>query len=665
MKRSTNITSTGIKKVLKNYKHTNSFAEYIWNGFDAKASQIEIDYISNELGNIEKIAIKDNGFGINTSKLEDKFDKFYDSEKSIEIQSPKHTSVLHGKNGVGRLTFFTFAHDAEWTTCYMAPTLKGGVINISASNLKVSNSTPIEPPFSNTGTIVLFNNVIISAPQFEQEIIPFLKEEFCWFLELNEDKGYKILINGVSLDYSELLLDKQKFVIDENHLTFEIKYIQWRKSLNSEQSKFYYVDDNDDEIFKDFTTLNRKSDSFYHSVYIKSDFFDNFDFQRNQDNSQINLFSKAKSAPEYKQLTLKLSEYLQSRRKPFLRASAEKLVEDYETSKIFPEVKNEWDIPRLRELKETIIGLYEAQPKIFVSLNIEQKKTFVRFLNLLLDSNEREHIFSILEEVVNLDSDEREQLANLFKTTKLDRVISTIKLIEDRYKTYYSLKDLVFKKELKAAEAPHLQSLIENHYWLFGEEYHLVTAAEPKFNEALERYIYHLTGQKVQNDIDHEYKLMEMDIFACRQNKRNDSIQNIIVELKHPLIGLGQKEYMQVDKYLSVIRSQPEFNAPNMEWRFYLIGNKFDTSGFIERQIDSNKNHGEPSLVLSIDSGRIKFYIKTWAQIFTEFELKHDFIDAKLKLERDNLVTEINSANALVELANKNTAISLPQVLIP
>ena len=31
-----------------------------------------------------------------------------------------------------------------------------------------------------------------------------------------------------------------------------------------------------------------------------------------------------------------------------------------------------------------------------------------------------------------------------------------------------------------------------------------------------------------------------------------------------------------------VIKNQPEFNASNMEWRFYLIGRKFDTSGFIE-----------------------------------------------------------------------------------
>ena len=256
-----------------------------------------------------------------------------------------------------------------------------------------------------------------------------------------------------------------------------------------------------------------------------------------------------------------LNSYIQTKRKPYLRLTAEKLVENYESLNVFPEVKNTWEEPRLKELKETIIGLYEAQPKIFVNLNIEQKKTFVRFLNLLLDSNEREHIFDIIEEIVNLDAEERNNLSQLFKTTKLDRIISTIKLIEDRYSIYYALKDIVFKKELKANELNHLQSLIENHYWIFGEQYHLVTAAEPKFNEALERYIYHTRGEKITASIDHEHKLKEMDIFACRQNKHNNSIQNIVIELKHPNILLGQKEYVQVNNYISVINNTPDFNS--------------------------------------------------------------------------------------------------------
>ena len=158
----------------------------------------------------------------------------------------------------------------------------------------------------------------------------------------------------------------------------------------------------------------------------------------------------------------------------------------------------------------------------------------------------------------------------------------------------------------------------------------------------------------------------EMDIFACRQNKLTDNIENIVVELKHNRINLGQKEYFQVIRYLDVIKKQPEFNASNMEWRFYLVGKRFDTSGFIEGQIETNKPHGEKGLVLYQENGRIKFYVKTWSEIFTDFELKDKFLDEKLKLEREALFPEESTAaNELVGISIENRAVSREEVQVP
>ena len=52
------------------------------------------------------------------------------------------------------------------------------------------------------------------------------------------------------------------------------------------------------------------------------------------------------------------------------------------------------------------------------------------------------------------------------------------------------------KTLVKANEVDHLQTMIEKHYWLFGEEYSLVTAEEPNFEEALRRYLYILKKKK-------------------------------------------------------------------------------------------------------------------------------------------------------------------------
>jgi hypothetical protein len=112
------ITGKGIQRVLSKFDYKQAIAEYIWNGFDAKANTVELNYESNDLGFVSKIEIIDNGYGINREHLAEKFSPFFDSQKAIEIESPKNTSAVHGKNGVGRLTFFKFAAEAIWHTVY-------------------------------------------------------------------------------------------------------------------------------------------------------------------------------------------------------------------------------------------------------------------------------------------------------------------------------------------------------------------------------------------------------------------------------------------------------------------------------------------------------------------------------------------------------------------
>lgn len=665
-----NITSKGIQKVLQNYTPKQALAEYIWNGFDAKSDKIEINYSANELGLVEFIEVIDYGYGIDYKKLKSKFDPFYESEKAIEISAPKHTSVMHGKNGVGRLTFFKFAQNAHWittskgengkTTCSIKIANDG--LNRYELQLLDTNSN------AQTGTKVTFTNIQISETYLEKEIIPFLITEFCWFLELNKNKNYTILINGVALDYTQNIIDFEDDIVvqyDKSELEFKFKYVQWKAALHKEYSKYYFLNGAGEEVYKDFTTLNKKGDEFFHSIFIKGDFFDDFDFNSNESEDQVRLFGKAKSSPEYKYLIKEVNKYLRKKRKPFLRVFASKMVEKFEQDGVMPVYKNEWEnLYKKSQLEETIIGLYEAQPRLFTNLNIEQKKTFVRFLDLLLDSNERENLFKIMDEIIELDQEERDDLAKLFKVTRLNRIIETTKLIEDRYKTYYNLKDLVFNPDLKADEVHHLQKFIESHYWIFGEQYHLVTAAEPKFEEALRRYIYLLTNEDTAPEIDHPHKLKEMDIFACRQNVLTDRIENIVVELKHPQINLGSKQYNQVYNYLDVILKQPDFNAPNMYWEFYLVGNKFDSSNFIKNLINTNKPHGLRSLIQYLEDGRIKVFAKTWSEIFADFEIKYKYLDEKLKLEKEMLLNDLETANELVESVQNNSAVQPKEIVL-
>ena len=97
-----------------------------------------------------------------------------------------------------------------------------------------------------------------------------------------------------------------------------------------------------------------------------------------------------------------------------------------------------------KDLIETIKNIYYVQPKIFKGLKKEQEKTLVGFLNLLLDSDERERILTIIDGVVNLTEDERIQLSNVLKTTSMSKINRTINMMHNRLEVVECLKLLVY-----------------------------------------------------------------------------------------------------------------------------------------------------------------------------------------------------------------------------
>lgn len=659
------IKAKGIRKVLAKYDYCQSIAEYIWNGFDAKATSVDVIYDSNEIGTISEIRIIDNGYGIPQEELKQKFEPFFESEKAIEIGSSKNHSLTHGKNGVGRLTFFTFANKATWQTVYKNESgyfeYQNSIEKNALEKYSGIDSPLVKSSLEETGTTVLFSGIqMITSNRMENEVIKFLKKEFGWFLELNKHKGFAIRINGVPLDYSNIIgeTEKSKITYSKTGVNFDMYYIRWNDKINKEYSRYYYMDSSMEERWKEHTTLNNKGDHFFHSIFIKSSYFDNFTFQAEEGGGQSALIGGTRADEVFKYLQKELTAYLRRKRKPFLKEYADKLISEYEQEGVIPEFKDAWEQIRKDELENIIRGLYEVQPRIFTSFNVEQKKTFVGLLNLLLDSDERERLLEIIKGVVELDSEERAELAGLLKSTNLSKITKTIKLIEDRYRVIAQLKELVFNKNLGANERDHIQKIVESNYWIFGEQYHLVTSAEQKFEEALRRFIHILTGEDADVAISHIDKNREMDIFMCKQDKDIDKIKSIVVELKHPEINLGEKHLTQIKKYMGVILKQDEFNAGNMFWEFYLVGNGFDGTNYIEGEIENAKSHGENFLAFKTE--RYKIYIKKWSEVFNDFDCKHEFINEKLRLEKDFLVKEYKNADEVIQALESNSA-TLPQ----
>lgn len=660
------ITPAGIQKNLKNIKPLDAICEYIWNGFDANATMIEVKLIENDFGILNQIVISDNGTGINYEELKNKFQPFNDSKKSSSLQKSNH-SLPHGQKGIGRLTFFSFSQSARWDTIYRENNKNYEYyIFMNKNSLNQYDDNNEKQPVivdKKTGTSVTFDQV---ESLDKKDIIEKIKEEFFWFLELNKDNNFTIKVNEEKIDYSDYI--KQKKCIDITGFNcneqYDIQFVQWNKKMGNEFSKIYYIGSDNIERFKETTKLNKKSDQFFHSIYIKSNYFNDFHFTNEIDDDQSNLFP-SKSDDEYKNLMNAINKFLTSYRYDFLKKTSSAYIEKLVEEKLYPEFdSNIIGNYQKKELDNLVKTLYSAQPKIFTGLSNDNKKITLQLLKLIMDNGDKPELFAVLKGIIDLEEEELAELSNILKYTSLNNITKTIKLLCDRQKVIQVLKEILFNKEFNSYEVKHVQEIVENHYWLFGEQYNLITAAEPDFESALKGLIKVQTGIDERVDINPPDKNKEMDIYMLRQDRHGNVTENVVVELKRPKIKLGEKEVSQVKRYMRVIKSEPRFNAGNIKWTFYLMGNEFDNSGYIEGELESHRNLGDQHLIHEQDNGMTKIYVLKWSELFDSYSKKHDFLMEKLKLQEKLWLEKHDSADNAIE-SIKDSSAKLQNALIP
>jgi len=667
------ISNQGIKKVLKKVGVEEAIAEYIWNGFDAQATSVELSFATEgPFGQVTTLTITDNGTGIPAEMLTKKFTPFLESEKALKRR--EENIGLEGKNGYGRLTFHKFAGSAHWDTCYRDGAKAFGYsISIQALSLDDYKATRSAPVSRRPGTSVTFTKLVdgIHEEYFAQRVKPFLQNEFAWYLEVNKHRGLQLTLQGERIARDPLMADHETFAIEiekdptkEEWWHFECTYVQWKNRLNDEYSRFYFLNEEGKFKYKTNTRLNKKGDNFYHSVIIKSAFFDKLAIyeEDEEEDTRPALFTELAPRKVYRILTERLNNFLRKKRKPFLRRSADTLIQGFEAESVLPAFgNNPWDRLRKAELETVVKGLYEAEPALFSQLNTEQKKTLLGLLNLALDSDERDNLFTLLGNIVELDAQDRATLSSVLRNTRLTHVTHALKLVRDRLTAIATIKEIVFNHDLKANERDHLQKVMEAHYWILGEQYSLVCAAEVKFETALRNYLEVLRegegtgggrgvngeGEGVAPAIVHPDKLKEMDIFLVRQLWGAATVGNVVVELKSPTTVklLTTKQLDQIKRYMNVILSVDAFNArSNATWDFYLIGQDYDET--IANEKKNAEHHGEKDLVFKVANYRI--YVKRWSEIFIDVELRLKWLNDKLRLERDKLTPHPRTAQEAV-----------------
>ncbi|MES2455825.1 MAG: ATP-binding protein [Bacteroidota bacterium] len=408
-KHTSKITTKSIEQSGLPNDYKKAIAEYVWNGFDAGATEVKIDFEGNELGHLSSFSISDNGTGIDIVTIDDTFGNFLDSHKA---NPSNKIGFVKGRKGKGRYSFSTFANSCTWLTTFKGPDGELLQYSIRIQNGDLQNFSLAEQVIvkgSHTGTIVSFHNFydltsdLLSARAFEY----FLASEFGWFLFLNRDKGCKILINGEELAYTDIIGDSEEMVHEIGEDSFKVVFIRWTQKIG-DKYYFYFLSENQKEAARKHTSFNNKAIDFHHSVYVESSFFDDFK-ETTEDNPVLDFSGKNQTNLSYKSLLKALNTLVSGKEKQFIRdLQADKLIQDYYFKSIFPVGTLKAD-----GLEAIIKELYCAEPRIFQGLTIHQSKTLVGLFNVLLANGQGAGIVEVVDSVVVLNQEERERLSQV------------------------------------------------------------------------------------------------------------------------------------------------------------------------------------------------------------------------------------------------------------
>lgn len=633
--------------VTNDYKE--AICEYVWNGFEAHATEVNIDYSLNVASGIGTLSISDNGEGIVYNSISDTFGAFLTSQKNLLSLKMKSKA----NKGKGRFSFSAFATGAKWITTYKEPDFddyKTYEIVLENDKKEVLNYT--EPQMSaikKTGTKVVFNNIFsLTSENMAFEVLePALLKEFAWFLYLCKGRNLKININGKPIEYEKYInteySEKTLTTIDGNR--FEVTLIVWEEAIK-EKFCCYFFDSKDEVKNIETTSFNRNTVEFNHSVFVKSDFFDGQEcLDTEMESNQISLFTDEDDKKVYKQLKKFIAGFIEKKIGNYMSQKADDAVRQMiEERKTFPEFSDDpYGKMQKQDLEKVTKEIYKLEPKIFYKLKPVQEKSLLGFLNLLLNSKERENVLTIVEQIVELTPEQRQDFSDMLRKTKLENVIDTIKFIQERYKVIELLKAIVFDMPQYANERNHIQKIVQQHFWLFGEQFNLVSADE-RMKNALEKYINILYGGKdtdstLDEDAEQERR---MDIFLCNNREVETSFgttleENIIVELKAPRVILSKKVLRQIEDYMDFVRKQPSFNSEYRRWKFIAVCKEVDED--VKGRYKTFEDRGKVGLVHEIDNYEV--YALTWDDIFKSFELRHAPLLKRLNYDREKLAEEL------------------------
>ena len=138
------------------------------------------------------------------------------------------------------------------------------------------------------------------------------------------------------------------------------------------------------------------------------------------------------------------------------------------------------------------------------------------------------------------------------------------------------------------------------------------------------------------------------------------NVNNVIVELKHPNLDLGDKEKIQVENYMQILKNQPSLNWEFFSWKYILVGKEINENSLIPWAFNSMKHLWERKYGLILrPNDNISIYIRKWCDIIAECRSKMQYLHEALNLRYDRIKaqTEVLSLEESDEILDNSSVL--------
>ena len=618
---------------LASARPTQALAELIWNGLDAEATKITINFDESDVG-MQAIRIRDNGHGFPSVDAEGLFGRLGGSWKAAKNRSKTKSRWLHGKEGRGRFKALALGRVADWQVKYkdggQTLAFQVGLIKDNLVDVRVGDEKPV--PGDETGVEVRITELHREfRTLYEQAAFQELSEIFALYLIDYPD--VEIFYRGNRLDPTQAIASRKKILLpdiksdDEVH-TVELEIIEWQ---NATERVIYYCDPNG-------LPLQRRQPRFHtpgyqFSAYLKSSFVSKLNEEGILELSEMN--PALEEAYEIAQNEIKA--YFKQKDADSARSE----IEQWKSEKVYPFAD------------EPTNAIEEAERQVFdiVALNVNRhlpefsesgarSKAFqLRMLRQAIEKGPEE-LQLILTEVLDLPERKQNELAKLLEEASLANVISASKLVADRLKFITGLDALLFdpkyKKALKERSQLH-KILADDNTWIIGEEFNL-TVNDQSLTEVLRKHRKLLSDETVIDKpvkrIDGTVGIVDLMLSRAVPQSRPSQREHLVIELKRPSVKIGMTEIAQIKSYAFAVSEDERFDSIDTKWSFWVISNSLDASGKKEA-----RQTGRPAGQVFKD-GNVEVWCKTWSEII-------DSAKARLKFVEDHLQTNIDRDHSL------------------